>query len=69
MLDKHTKRYLREQFGFLGEEANAYEIGNLINEADSDDDFIYLNSAVNHVEDDFAKKVLKEQLFKKQMGW
>lgn len=68
-MDKHTMRYLREQFGFMGEEANAYEIGNLINEADSDDDFIYLNSAADHVEDDFAKKILKEQLFKKQMGW
>ena len=53
----------------MGEEANAYEIGNLINEADSDDDFIYLNSAADHVEDDFAKKMLKEQLFKKKMGW
>lgn len=68
-MDKHTLRYLREQFGFLGEEANAYEIGHLINEADSDDDFIYLNSAADHVEDDFAKQMLKEQLFKKKMGW
>jgi len=53
----------------MNEEANAYEIGDLINQANSEDDFIYLNSAANHVEDDFAKKILKEQLFKKKMGW
>lgn len=68
-MDKHTMRYLREQFGFLGEEANAYEIGKLINQAESRDDYAYLNSAADYVEDDFAKQMIKEQLYKKRMGW
>lgn len=69
MMDKHTRRYLWERFDYLGEEANAYEIGHLINQAESKDDYAYLSSAADYLEDDFAKKILKEQLFKKQMGW
>lgn len=69
MMDKHTRRYLYQRFDYMNEEANAYEIGDLINQANSEDDYIYLNSAANQVEDDFAKRILKEQLFKKQMGW
>ncbi|MER2057326.1 MAG: hypothetical protein ABTA16_00800 [Niallia sp.] len=69
MMDKHTRRYLYQRFDYMNEEANAYEIGDLINQANSEDDYIYLNSAANSVEDDFAKKILKEQLFKKKMGW
>lgn len=69
MMDKHTRRYLYQRFDYMNEEANAYDIGDLINQANSEDDYIYLNSAANQVEDDFAKRILKEQLFKKQMGW
>ncbi|WP_312093830.1 hypothetical protein [Niallia sp.] len=69
MMDKHTRRYLYQRFDYMNEEANAYEIGDLINQANSEDDYIYLNSAANQVEDDFAKRILKEQLFKKKMGW
>lgn len=69
MMDKHTRRYLYQRFDYMEEKANAFEIGRLINQAESNEDYAYLSSAADHVEDDFAKQMLKEQLFKKKMGW
>lgn len=70
-MDKHTIRYLNGRFGSFYEVGDTPSFGDLssyLNETDNEDDFIYLSSAAKELEDD-ERKLFKEQLLKKQLGW
>lgn len=69
-MDKHTRRYLFEKFGHVTEGLGLDDLAHYINQAEKgSEDFAYLHSAVNEIEDETYRKVYKEQLLKKQMGW
>jgi hypothetical protein len=68
-MDKHTRRYMVECFGVEAEEVDFFDLANCLNKADSEDDFIYLSHAMQDIEDETERKVLKEQMLKKQLGW
>jgi hypothetical protein len=52
-MDKHTKRYLSEFFGHHSERLSFYDALSYINQADSEDDFAYLSSAIqDHITGD-----------------
>lgn len=68
-MDKHTKRYMFEFFKLETEEIDFFDLASFVDNADSSDDFVYLSFAADDIEDETQRKIIKERLLKKQLGW
>jgi hypothetical protein len=70
MLDKHTKRYLFEEFGHSGESVGMFDMVDYIKRVDSEDDAAYVSSAIKSefegVQQTYLTTALFDQIFKRK---
>lgn len=66
MLDKHTKRYFSE---FHGVYSDHYDFNDVAEAVDCGGEDGYIYNAIESLSCDVEKKVLKERMLKKRMGW
>lgn len=67
-MDKHTKRYMYDYFGYLGESPSASEIMKFIDKAEDEEAFSYLSSALEDVDDGIYKDAAYLKLLYKVGG-
>lgn len=66
-MDKHTKRYMSERFGFYGEQMDFSDLMSCVRDAEREDDFIYLSHAIKDLSSE-ERNYMRMKLWDKQYG-